>query len=63
MTTTAPERLGAEPQAPGSPDIQRLGATNAGSDPRRWWALVIIAVSQLMIVLDASVVTIALPSA
>ncbi|MGH9294823.1 MAG: MFS transporter, partial [Acidimicrobiales bacterium] len=63
MTTTAPERLGAEPQDTGSPDIQRLGATNAGRDPRRWWALVIIAVSQLMIVLDASVVTIALPSA
>jgi EmrB/QacA subfamily drug resistance transporter len=32
-------------------------------DPRRWLALGVIAVSQLMIVLDASIVTIALPSA
>ncbi|MGO9342856.1 MAG: MFS transporter [Acidimicrobiales bacterium] len=34
-----------------------------GPDPRRFRALAIIAVAQLMIVLDASVVTIALPSA
>ena len=32
-------------------------------DPRRWIALVIIAVAQLMVVLDASIVNIALPSA
>lgn len=32
-------------------------------DPRRWWALAVIAVAQLMIVLDASVVIVALPSA
>jgi EmrB/QacA subfamily drug resistance transporter len=32
-------------------------------DPRRWLALGIIAVSQLMIILDASIVNIALPSA
>src|ERR1700760_2783832 len=30
---------------------------------RRWWALGIIAIAQLMVVLDATVVTIALPSA
>src|SRR6202034_535312 len=35
----------------------------AGLDPRRYWALAIIAVAQLMIVLDASVVIVALPSA
>src|SRR5436190_12219197 len=34
-----------------------------GPDPRRWIALGIIAVAQLMIVLDASIVNIALPSA
>lgn len=34
-----------------------------GLDPRRWLALGIIAVAQLMIVLDASIVNIALPSA
>ena len=32
-------------------------------DPKRWLALGIIAVAQLMVVLDASIVTIALPSA
>jgi hypothetical protein len=33
------------------------------ADPRRWLALGIIAVAQLMVVLDASIVNIALPSA
>ncbi|TWD84511.1 EmrB/QacA subfamily drug resistance transporter [Kribbella amoyensis] len=32
-------------------------------DPRRWWALTVLAAAQLMIVLDASIVNIALPSA
>ncbi len=43
----------------------RLDATrdDSAQDPRRWLALAIIAVSQLMIVLDASIVNIALPSA
>ncbi|HEY2645107.1 MAG TPA: MFS transporter, partial [Galbitalea sp.] len=36
---------------------------NELADPRRWLALAVIAVAQLMIVLDASIVTIALPSA
>ena len=31
--------------------------------PRRWFALVIIAVAQLMVVLDATVVNVALPHA
>ncbi|MFF3415081.1 MFS transporter [Streptomyces sp. NPDC002698] len=35
----------------------------AGPDPHRWWALVIIALAQLMVVLDATIVNIALPSA
>lgn len=35
----------------------------APPDPRRWLALAVIAVAQLMIVLDATVVNIALPSA
>jgi EmrB/QacA subfamily drug resistance transporter len=37
--------------------------TDTGPDPKRWLALGIIAVAQLMVVLDASIVTIALPSA
>ena len=36
---------------------------SAGTDPRRWWGLVIIALAQLMVVLDATIVNIALPSA
>ncbi len=38
-------------------------ASAPGQDPKRWWALGVIAVAQLMVVLDASIVTIALPSA
>ncbi|MGD0379773.1 MAG: MFS transporter [Acidimicrobiales bacterium] len=34
-----------------------------GADPKRYWSLAVIAVAQLMIVLDASVVIVALPSA
>jgi EmrB/QacA subfamily drug resistance transporter len=44
-------------------DPQGAGALNGQPDPRRFRALAVIAVAQLMIVLDASVVTIALPSA
>ena len=36
---------------------------NSGLDPQRYWALAVIAVAQLIIVLDASVVIVALPSA
>jgi EmrB/QacA subfamily drug resistance transporter len=35
----------------------------AAVDPRRWLALVVIAIAQLIVVLDASIVNIALPSA
>ncbi|WP_242582923.1 MFS transporter [Streptomyces sp. MST-110588] len=35
----------------------------SGGDPRRWWGLVVIALAQLMVVLDATIVNIALPSA
>jgi EmrB/QacA subfamily drug resistance transporter len=38
-------------------------STSTDVDPRRWLALVVIAVAQLMVVLDASIVNIALPSA
>ena len=41
----------------------RLSDEQAGPDPNRFRALFVIAIAQLMIVLDASVVTIALPSA
>nr|WP_242483047.1 MFS transporter [Streptomyces sp. HSG2] len=38
-------------------------AVPADADPRRWWGLVVIALAQLMVVLDATIVNIALPSA
>ncbi|MEG3627470.1 MFS transporter [Streptomyces poriticola] len=38
-------------------------AAPADADPRRWWGLVVIALAQLMVVLDATIVNIALPSA
>jgi EmrB/QacA subfamily drug resistance transporter len=37
-------------------------ATDTGADPRRWRALVILAAAQFMVVLDASIVNVALPS-
>lgn len=40
----------------------RKGESSAGADPHRWWALVVIALAQLMVVLDATIVNIALPS-
>ncbi|SIM63493.1 MFS transporter [Micromonospora cremea] len=46
--------------APGAPGVGT--ATNA-PHPRRWIALAVIAVSQLMVVLDATIVNIALPQA
>ncbi|RFU82283.1 MFS transporter [Streptomyces triticagri] len=62
--------MGSAPDTPGPIP----GPTTAGSegpltssrdapDPRRWWGLVVIALAQLMVVLDATIVNIALPSA
>jgi len=36
--------------------------TTTELDPNRWRALLVIAIAQLMVVLDASIVNIALPS-
>src|ERR1700735_1105606 len=38
-------------------------ATAAGPGPRRWLILAVVALAQLMVVLDATIVNIALPSA
>ncbi|WP_369247466.1 MFS transporter [Streptomyces sp. R41] len=45
--------------------VTRTGEPQApeGADAHRWWGLVIIALAQLMVVLDATIVNIALPSA
>ena len=45
------------------PDAAAGDSTGAAGDPKRFRALGVIAVAQLMVVLDASVVIIALPSA
>ena len=42
---------------------QRSTSSAPDQDPRRYWSLGVIAIAQLMIVLDASVVVVALPSA
>ena len=53
--------------SPTAAPIRTAPATDAtgvsAPDPRRWWGLVIIALAQLMVVLDATIVNIALPSA
>lgn len=36
---------------------------NSAADPRRWWALAVIAAATLMVVLDTSIINLALPKA
>lgn len=43
--------------------LETAGPSSAPLDPRRYWSLAVIALAQMMIVLDASVVIVALPSA
>lgn len=38
-------------------------ATEANLDPKRWWALAVISIATLMVVLDATIVNVALPHA
>jgi EmrB/QacA subfamily drug resistance transporter len=54
-----------EPWSAGQMAAPRTGetVTPPDTDPRRWWGLVVIALAQLMVVLDATIVNIALPSA
>ncbi|KRV46765.1 Puromycin resistance protein pur8 [Wenjunlia vitaminophila] len=35
----------------------------SGADPRRWWTLLVVSAAQLLVVLDGTIVNIALPSA
>ena len=59
------EAPGSEPEASGSGTAAAPGVDGASPQypPRRWWALAVIGLSQLMVVLDATIVNIALPSA
>jgi EmrB/QacA subfamily drug resistance transporter len=52
-----------ESTLPGESLNEGPAAATSELDPRRWLALGVIAVAQLMIILDASIVNIALPSA
>jgi EmrB/QacA subfamily drug resistance transporter len=45
------------------PPETAVGQAHSALDPRRWKALIFIALAQLMVVLDATIVNIALPSA
>jgi EmrB/QacA subfamily drug resistance transporter len=44
-------------------EIGRLPDETAGADPRRWLILGVVGIAQLMVVLDGTIVNIALPSA
>ncbi|UNS95897.1 DHA2 family efflux MFS transporter permease subunit [Streptomyces tubbatahanensis] len=56
-----------DPRADGAPPHEPTPATPAEPAPHhvpnRWWVLVVIGLAQLMVVLDATIVNIALPSA
>ncbi|MFD3619356.1 MFS transporter [Streptomyces sp. NPDC058676] len=58
---TSADAADPDPWSADQVSVTPTGAPEA--DPRRWWGLVIIALAQLMVVLDATIVNIALPSA
>ncbi len=45
------------------PDAARAGGVSAHAEPNRWAVLALLGIAQLMVVLDATIVNIALPSA
>ncbi|WP_255950206.1 MFS transporter [Streptomyces odontomachi] len=59
--STAPSSAAASTATTGGAPAN--GTSPATADPRRWRALIFIALAQLMVVLDATIVNIALPSA
>ena len=63
-TGAAPTTQPAAPPRPGARETGRAPASRpAAPDPRRWLVLAVVALAQLMVVLDATIVNIALPSA
>ena len=44
-------------------DASQLMSTSTDREPNRWAVLALLGVAQLMVVLDATIVTIAIPSA
>src|SRR5512141_1164146 len=62
-SSDAPEvEVGTDQSAAESLDWE-LSSAGVPLDPLRWRALLVIAIAQLMVVLDASIVNLALPSA
>ncbi|MFD8349634.1 MFS transporter [Streptomyces coelicoflavus] len=61
LPSVAPRATGAT-STDRSPD-HGAPAPAPAPDPKRWWALAVIALAQLMVILDGTVVNIALPSA
>ncbi|MER7461486.1 MFS transporter [Streptomyces sp. NPDC097981] len=55
--------MSAEPTRPGTSTSPAVRDATAQPDPRRWWILAVIGIAQLVVVLDATIVNIALPSA
>ena len=47
----------------GATVLTRRSVASAGREPNQWAVLALLGVAQLMVVLDATIVTIALPSA
>ncbi len=64
-THTIQDAIDTDSWSSGQMSVTQTGESAATDepDPRRWWGLVIIALAQLMVVLDATIVNIALPSA
>jgi EmrB/QacA subfamily drug resistance transporter len=57
-------KMATDPEVTAARGSRREHDEVVGESPsRRWWALAVIAIAQLMVVLDGTVVTIALPSA
>ena len=52
-----------DPAPTGTPTGTHTGIPGQQPDTHRWWALAVISTAQLMVVLDATIVNIALPSA
>ncbi|MEU7065465.1 DHA2 family efflux MFS transporter permease subunit [Streptomyces sp. NPDC051578] len=55
--------MSTEPTVPGTSTAADAPGAAPRPDPRRWWILAVIGLAQVMVVLDATVVNIALPSA
>ena len=60
IPAVAPENI---PAPTATAEVPRTHSGMASDDPKRWLALAVIAFAQLMVILDASIVNIALPSA